>query len=652
MTAELLSWGIEQGYIDARGEPRSIDSATIEKLVRALAKSTNEGHHDSVATLRQHEPLHIPLPDESGPVSWKLFTDGKMIASAQAGDGTIALPPDLAIGSYDLAVDTANGLRRQILILIAPDMAYQTPLFHDGGRTWLLSVQLYAVRSTRNWGHGDFSDLAQLLKIAARVGAAGVGVNPLHALAPGQASAYSPSSRVFLNPLYIDVEAIPEFPGVDACGLTEEIALLRSSDVIDYASVYVTKRKALLAAYAVFNDQASPARREAFALFRERLGKPLERFSLFETLHNRIATEWQQWPPEWQQPRDALATGQPTGLGDVGFAAFLQWVADQQLRACAQMAHDMALPIGLYLDVAVGVDRGGADVWAAQDKLCQSLSIGAPPDIYNPRGQNWGLASLHPQGLIDSDFSLFREMLRSVMQYAGAIRIDHALGLNRLYLIPVGSAAADGAYVRFPFAAMLGVIAQESANNRCLVIGEDLGTVPAGVCEALNSWGVWSYKVALFEREHGAFRRPEHYPDKALVTFNTHDLPTFAGWSSMHDLGVKAALGIDAGETQAERQNAHDALRATLTEQGLASDLSFLDVLRYLARTRSQLLVVSLEDILGLNDQPNIPTTTTEHPNWRQRLPVDINAVAKHEMLHSVARVMAAEGRGCAKASS
>jgi 4-alpha-glucanotransferase len=651
MTAELLSWGIEQGYIDARGRPQTTDPATIEKLARSLAsRGTSHDRPTQVVVLRRHEPAQIRLPDTAGPVHWQLFANGEEIASADATDATVALPAGLEAGSYHLVADAADGGRRRMLVLIAPDMAYQPPLFRDGGRTWLLMVQLYAVRSARNWGHGDFSDLAQLLKIAGRVGAAGIGLNPLHALAPGQASAYSPSSRVFLNPLYIDVEAIPEFPGADACGATGEIARLQSSDVVDYDAVYAVKRKALRAAFTAFHDHATAARREDFAAFRKRLGEPLERFSTFETLREHFGTPWRQWPPEWQQSSAAHDRDKAGAVGDVAFAAFIQWVADAQLRACARMAHDMALPVGLYLDVAVGVDRDGADVWAAPDMLCQDLSIGAPPDVYNPRGQNWGLASLHPQALIDSDFSMFRQMLRSVMQYAGAIRIDHALGLYRLYLIPADSSAADGGYVRLPFAAMLAVVAQESASNRCLVIGEDLGTIPDGVCEALNQWGIWSYRVALFEREHNAFRRPEHFPEKAIVTFNTHDLPTFAGWKSSHDLKVKAALGVEAGESEAERQSAFDALRETLLQQGLASDLSFLDVLRYLARTRSQLLAVSIEDILGLCEQPNMPGTTTQYPNWRRRLPIDLDAVAKHETLHSVASITAAAGRGCAKA--
>ena len=348
-------------------------------------------------------------------------------------------------------------------------------------------MQLYAVRSANNWGHGDFGDLARLLEIAGETGAAGIGINPLHALAAGQASPYSPSSRLFLNPLYIDIEAIPEFPGTEACDLRAAVARLRAADLIDYSEVHAVKRKALRAAFAAFRKNARTERREDFQAFRTRSGEPLERFAAFETLAERLGLPWQSWPAEWRQCSTALA--RLSSDPDVEFHAFVQWIADGQLRACAQTARRLNLGVGLYLDVAVGVEGGGADAWGAPHTLPPDLSIGAPPDVYNPGGQNWGLASLHPQILIDSDFSLFRQMLRSVMKYAGAIRIDHALGLNRLFLIPTGGTAGDGGYVSFPFEAMLAVVAQESVNNRCLVIGEDLGTIPEGVSDTLNKVG-------------------------------------------------------------------------------------------------------------------------------------------------------------------
>jgi 4-alpha-glucanotransferase len=648
MVAEVQSWGIESSYIDARGSPHGLEPHVAETLQRSLtaARSTG-GRPRFVAVLRPHEPRRIFLPEVKGPLQWRLFAEEKLIASAEASTGDIALPDHLAIGSYRLLLRSEDDPGCDILLLIAPATAYQPEIFRDGAREWLLTVQLYAVRSTQNWGHGDFGDLARLAEIAAKAGASGMGVNPLHALAPGQASPYSPSSRIFLNRLYIDVEAIEEFPGIDACGLGNEIAQLRAADFVDYAAVDAAKVKALRAAYKTFRSSATPERRHDFDAFRTRSGSPLRLFALFETLRERFGFPWQTWPREWQDVSPALARLEAGDLGDIELHAFIQWIADQQLRNCVGIAKRLALPVGLYLDVAVGVDVGGADVWAAPDMLCQNLSIGAPPDVYNPQGQNWGLASFHPQALIDSDFLPFRQMLRSVMHYAGSIRIDHALGLNRLYLIPAGASPADGGYVRFPFAAMLAVIAQESSEARCLTIGEDLGTIPEGVCEALNAWGVWSYRVGLFEREHdGAFRQPDQFTEKAIVTFDTHDLPSFAGWKSFHDLKVKQELGMDPGESCAERDEALKAMHRMLVEQGLAPDLSLLDVLRYLARTHSQLLAVSIEDILGLIDQPNIPGTITEHPNWRRRLPLDLDEIAAHGTLAGVAGAMKAEGRG------
>jgi 4-alpha-glucanotransferase len=652
MSAEPSSWDIASGYVDAHGRRQTIDPTTVETIGRSLLPDgAGDDRRLRVVALRSDGPRQISLADGAGELCWEIRDNGRAIASGITDASTIALPTDLPVGSYILQVDTASTGGRTILVLVAPPVAYQPPLFCEGVRAWLLVAQLYAVRSPRNWGHGDFTDLTRLLTIAAQAGAAGVGLNPLHALAPGEASGYSPSSRLFLNSLYIDVEAIAEFPGLDACGLNEEVARLRALDVIDYPAVHRVKLQALRAAYDAFRDHACSQRHGDFNDFRQRHGESLDRFATFETLHQRFGTPWQAWPTEWQNASRALARFRADGEGDAGFYAFIQWVADEQLGACARRAKDLALPVGLYLDVAVGVDAGGADVWSAPDMLPQTLSIGAPPDVFNPGGQNWGLALLHPQALIDSDFSLFRQTLRSVMRHAGAIRIDHALGLNRLFVIPVGSAATNGGYVRYPFEAMLAVTAQESAVNHCLVIGEDLGTIPEGVCETLNRWGIWSYRVAMFEREHAdAFRQPEQFPENAIVTFNTHDLPTFAGWKSFYDLKVKAALGLDAGESEADRQRALDAMHTTLQQQGL-SDLSLLDLLRYLARARSRLLAVSIEDILGVQDQPNIPGTTIEHPNWRRRLPVDLDALASNETLRSIAGIMAAEGRSLAQIS-
>jgi len=642
------SWRIEPGYIDARGQRRQTAPAVIMALARALGIEgiQNEAPPRRVIALRAGEPPIVPLVGMAGSRRWQLFQASQAIASGETTAPFINLPSTLPIGSYRLVVDDA--VASELLVIVAPREACQPLLFRDGGRAWLLAVQLYGIRSSRNWGHGDFTDLAQLLQIAAQAGAAGVGVNPLHALSPGQASPYSPSSRLFLNPLYIDIDAIPEIGSIGAGAFAAEASKLRTAELVDYLAVCHVKTSALRIAYAAFSSTAGAERRKAFDAFCTGGGKPLKLFCAFEHLRERFGNGgWQRWPAEWHDAGAALEKLDPD---EIEFHAFTQWIAHEQLAACRDLAHELGLPVGLYLDMAVGVDAGGADAWALSDAIPSGLSVGAPPDVYNPAGQNWGLAGPHPQALIDTDFAPYRQALRSAMQYAGAIRIDHALGLNRLFLIPSDESAAGGGYVSFPFDAMLAVTAQESAAHRCLVVGEDLGTIPEGVCETLNQWGVWSYRVALFERENDAhFRMPEHFPRRAIVTFNTHDLPTFSGWTTAHDLKTKHALALDPGETGQERERALTAMRNTLAHQGMPPELSLASVLRYLARTQSQLLAVGIEDILGLNEQSNIPGTIDEHPNWRRKLPVSLDEFAGSSELHRIATVLAEEGRGFAR---
>jgi 4-alpha-glucanotransferase len=304
------------------------------------------------------------------------------------------------------------------------------------------------------------------------------------------------------------------------------------------------------------------------------------------------------------------------------------------------------------VDLAVGVEPGGADAWSEQHSMIQQAEVGAPPDLLNTAGQAWGLAAFSPRGLEAESYAPFARLLRAAMRHAGAIRLDHVLGLNRLYLIPFGLKPQDGAYVRYPLQALLAIVALESVRHRCLVLGEDLGTVPEELRGILADWGIWSYLVTLFERRHdGSFRGPEEYRRNALVTFSTHDLPTFAGWVGGHDLRVKWTLGLDPGETPEARARAKSLLRDALQRCGLActGELEFIDVVRFLARTSSRLLVVSIEDVLGLMDQPNVPGTVHEHPNWRRRLPVDLEDLASNEGLRRVAAALAQEGRSCVK---
>jgi 4-alpha-glucanotransferase len=530
--------------------------------------------------------------------------------------------------------------RDEAMLHVEPRHAYQG---EERGpqRAWALAVQLYGVRSHRNWGHGDFTDLARLIDLAADVGAAGIGLNPLHALfedGAEEASPYFPSSRLFLNPLYIGVEAIPEFPGVAALGLEAEIEALRAQEFVDYVGVARVKMRALAAAFESFSRNAAPDRRRDLADFRAERGSLLARFAAFAVLRRQFAGPWWGWPAGWQDPDDAsLMQLRESDRDTFGFAEFLQWTADRQLTACRDRAKRLGLPIGLYLDVAVGVRADGFDAWNDPSFYQRSLEIGAPPDPLNTAGQRWGLAGVNPNALIARGCEPLRQLLRASMRYAGAVRLDHVLGLNRLYLIPREMRADEGTYVRFPLAAQLA--------NRCLVIGEDLGTVPPGFRETLAEWGIWSYQVMMFERAaDGGFIAPEHYRRNALVTFATHDLPTFAGWAARHDLAVKRGLGHDPGETDAQRASAHEALGRALAARGLYA-LEMFSVTRFLAQTPCRLLVVQIEDVLGLIDQANVPGTINEHPNWRRRLPVALEDLKDVSALASVAAIMAEYGR-------
>jgi 4-alpha-glucanotransferase len=534
---------------------------------------------------------------------------------------------------------------------VAPERAYSPGWFTEGRRVWALGVQLYSVRSRRNWGCGDFTDLIALSELAASLGAAGVGLNPLHALfidEPEQASPYSPNSRLFLNPLYIDVEAVPEFPGVRAAGRESDIARLRRTSMVDYSGVAAAKLAALRLAFANFRRNGSRERVDDFRTFRREQGRPLELFASFETLRASFGRVWPDWPAEWRHPNaGALRQMRRARREEFEFHEFTQWLADRQLRACRDKARALGLPLGLYLDVAVGVDPHGADAWSDQSAILTGATIGAPPDRLNTAGQRWALAAYNPRLLERQAFAPLRRTLAAAMRYAGAVRLDHVLGLNRLYVIPDG--ARSGTYVRYPLDAMLAVVAQESVSHECLVIGEDLGTVPENFRATVADRGIWSYRVMLFERaSDGSFAPPARYPRSALVTFSTHDLPTFAGWCAGRDLQQKRALGMDPGETDEERAAALGALRAALAQRagGKRHALSFPAVANYLAAAPSGILMISLEDALGVLEQPNLPGTTGEHPNWRRRLPATLEDLASDERLLALANVLRTAGRG------
>ena len=549
-----------------------------------------------------------------------------------------------AVARIVAALKKAKIPSQNLDVCVPPRCAYQG---RTDARLWLLAVQLYSVRSKRNWGHGDFTDLANLVEAACELGAAGIGLNPLHALFPDraeQASPYAPNSRIFLNPLYIDVEAIEEFPSAAKLAFQDRLEKLRESDLVAYADVSETKMTALRQAYHAFVERGSAERHADLNRFRRERGVALERFAAFETLRLQFNAPWWEWPLQWRSPTtETLQTLRFTRADEFAFNEFLQWIADRQLQACSRLARQRGLSVGLYLDVAVGIDPAGADAWSEQECILHDLAIGAPPDLLNTAGQNWGIVGFNPHALVVSSYSPFKSLLSAVMRHAGAIRLDHILGLKRLYVIPRGMGAREGAYLRYPLDALLDVIREQSEKHECIVIGEDLGTVPAGFRETLSAWGVWSYRVMVFEREGGRFLPPEHYPRMALATFATHDLPTFGGWMSGVDLVTKRSLGQNPGETESERDSARAAMREVLA--GINESGDFAKVARYLAATPSRLVVISIEDAMGVADQTNIPGTVDEYPNWRHRLPISIEQFKKSERAQQLARIFEDTGR-------
>ena len=543
------------------------------------------------------------------------------------------------------AVSAGRGVRAPFETC-APQRAFQG----EGRRLWGVAVQLYALRSCRNWGHGDFTDLARLVGLAAARGAAVIGLNPLHALFADraeEASPYAPNSRLFLNPLYIDVEAIPEFPGTARIALDKDIAALRASDLIDYTGVAKAKLAALRLAHQRFRAAATADRRADFEAYRREQGDALLGFACFECLRSlHPGKPWREWPQPWRSPqRKELLAFRQAHVEDCEFHEFVQWTADRQLAACRDAARNQGMPIGLYMDLAVGIDPQGADAWMDQDTVLTGVSIGAPPDEFNPAGQDWGLAPFNPQALAASGGAAMRVLMHAVMRHAGAIRLDHVLGLKRLFMMPRGG--NGGSYVHFPLEQLARVISEESHRHRCIVIGEDLGTVPDNFRETMAQWGFWACRVMLFEREHdGRFRAPEHYPAEALATFNTHDMASFRGWMEGHDMRVKRGIAFDPGESDDARAHAQAALRDALARwapQFPPDDIAA--VAAFLAFTQCRLAVIALDDILGVRDQVNVPGSVAQHPNWRRKLPVAIEDLAGHDGLARVAQAFAQAGR-------
>ena len=633
MTQDARRAGLILQYYDAYGQLQSLSLETMNRVLKALPSL----HLDQVSTPIVHRigqssepPMHDGIDCDGG---WSLWQGDREIASGNRFDDRLRTFDDLSPGTYELRLAEDAPSR---LVLVAPSKSYEG----EFDRVWVLAIQLYSLRSEKNWGIGDFSDLSTLLSLARDIGCAGIGLNPLHALCDdpsGDVSPYAPDSRLFLNPIYIDVTAAPGYIAAER-GVMEAIAREKRSELIDHGTVWRIKRDALQRSFQRFLADPEETQRAAFDRFKRERGDLLARFSYFQAMRRVDARPWWEWPEEQRNPDDERLAETTT---EREFVAYLQWVAHEQLQACSDLADRTGLAVGLYLDVAVGVRADGFDAWLERDAIARGLSIGAPPDLLNMAGQDWGLAGFNGPGLIARQFEPFRAMIEASARYAGAIRIDHVMGLARLFVVPAGMQPRDGAYVEMPLEPLLAITARESQTCRCIVIGEDLGTVPEGFRERLEEWGVWSYQVMMFERDaEGRFHQPEDFKKNALVTFNTHDLPSYAGWRHSHDLHVKRAIGIDPGESDDARSFAISALDLALTQNGF-SPADFSSVTEFLGRAPSRILSVSLDDVVGVAEQINVPGTTDSHPNWRRRLPVTLDGLRESGELMHIAAVLA-----------
>jgi 4-alpha-glucanotransferase len=703
--------GVETRYTDALGQTREVSDDTLVALTTAFGLPSDpvcargqleeqqrllplglEAAH-VVHVKDQRIELLLRLPPGCRKVLWGCrLADGDERSGEVAVDANsnvklfaMALPGGLPLGYHRIEVE-AGGANAHADLIVAPDRCRLPAALGPGSRSWGLSCQLYGLRSERNWGIGDFTDLATLARAAGRCTASAVGINPLHALfaaEPRHVSPYSPSSRSQLDYLYIDVTAVPGFAEDPAIrelmagqwfGATHWAA--RSAELIDYGAVAACKRSVLEALFRRFrslelgaNGTAASIVGQAFREFQQSGGQSLADFAVFEALQEHHLREqrqfsWQSWPAPLRDPRSPQVAAFAAAHRDrVEFFQFLQWEADRQLAAAARAGREAGLSIGLYRDLAVGADPNGAEAWSDQELVAPGASIGAPPDALSRGGQNWGLAPVNPLVLRRQGFAPFIASLRANMRHAGILRIDHVMSLNRLYWIPSGMDAKAGAYVNYPFKELIRLVALESWRHACAVVGEDLGTVPDGFRDTMRSANILSYRIFVFERKYdGTFVPPTEYPALAAASPATHDIATLKGFWLGADIIWRRRLGLypdrHAEKAEAaERQRDRSLLLDALVREGLISCAQigeFLPegsepvytteladaILACLGRSRARLMLVQLEDVLSEVEQANLPGTTDAHPNWRRRLSRSLEEIDGGVNLRRVARLI------------
>jgi 4-alpha-glucanotransferase len=718
-----LAAGIEAEYWDGLGTRRELTDDTARALLgslgldpqgdcamqeRALGMAAWSRPLPDVLVVEDAAAIEfesgLPVASVGSQVSWRLECESGTRLTGEAAIERIGATQTRAADRTELAhcrvrLEFAPGnapglgyhrlhlpsLDAATVLIVTPRQCHLPEHLADGGRCWGIAVQLYALRSARNWGIGDFTDLARLAGHAGHAGAALIGLNPLHArhlARADEASPYAPSSRRMLDPVYLDVEAIDEFahcPEAQAMvgepGFKAALEAARAAPLVDYAAVTALKLRVLAALHRQFRTaagEAAAARRLACTAFVRDEGAALQRFALFQALQLWMLERdgslpgWHDWAAEWRDPDSpALAAFCVAEEERIDFQYYLQWQAALQLDSAGAAARNAGMRIGLYRDLAVGAADDGAECWGEPQLIAPRASVGAPPDLLNREGQDWGLPPWNPRALAQAAYRPFTSLLAANMRAAGALRIDHVMALKRLFWIPAGQRGASGAYVRNDFAALAGIVALESRRNRCMVIGEDLGSVPDGFRESLAGRGFLSYRVLIFERHwngDGSFKRPWEYPAQALATVATHDMPTIAEYWRGGDIGRRDALGMfpapqlrddEAARRAAERARLLELLselglrpaEAALTDQGSAGVEVARGLHAAIARSHAMLAIVQLDDIEGETEPANIPGTHREYPNWRRKLSRDLEQIVAAPRFAALARAMRDAGR-------
>ncbi|OBT13653.1 4-alpha-glucanotransferase [Vibrio sp. UCD-FRSSP16_10] len=702
--------GIADSYVSAWGDPASVEDETIERLLTALGydtscdeallKSAEKKHKKEVLApvlvVRDDQLIEVELnlgvSARESEFAWRLETEQGQVLEGylqsqivrdsrkEGGPLVFALPADIEWGYHKLLVTRKRRKAPyEMTLIVAPQSCFKQPELASDKKLWGPSIQLYTLRTPHNWGIGDFGDLKQLVGDIAARGGDFVGLNPIHSLFPANpeaASPYSPSSRRWLNILYIDVSSVPEFAlcaqaqqKVGSAEFQQRLQKAREVQHVNYSEVSDLKMSVLPLLFAEFKSRHldnKTQRGQAFIDFVEQSGESLVHQAAFDAMHKTFRDTddcvW-GWPVFPEKYRRFDSASSQKFIKDnkvlVDLYMYLQWIADAQINEAQALAQEKGMPLGLYRDLAVGVADSGSETWADEGNLILDASIGAPPDILGPLGQNWGLPPLNPQALQATGYDAFVQLLRANMKHCGALRIDHVLGLLRLWWIPKGEGATKAAYMYYPVDDMLAILALESHRYQCSVIGEDLGTVPDEIIDILRDAGVHSYKVFFFENNpDGSFIDPASYPQQSMAALCTHDMPTLRGFWHCDDLKLGKELGLYPDEAQLARlfderlqckQGILDTMRAhnpQFLSSGIGENAAWVPMDRYLAEGlqlhvasgSSSLLSVQLEDWLEMDKPVNIPGTVDEYPNWRRKLSVNLDEMFGQDHINHIAK--------------